>query len=410
MKTLIIGAGIAGSALALGLERAGMDYVVLEQAEAFGEIGAGIQLSSNAVKVLERLGLMERLAQVCCEPDAHKFKDWATGETILRTPLCPDVRDAFGAPYFHAHRPDVIAALTDGLDPERVRFGCEITDVGEDDRGPWVRTADGEEVRGDVLVGADGIHSVVRDRMFAQAPPRRSGYVTWRGVIDAADVADLEVPVSSYIVMGPRLSFVFYYVSGGSRINWLAMGQVMDGAADEKRESWSQKATKAEVLACFEGWYEVPKRFIEVTDQPFVTALHDRDPLETWVSGNITVLGDAAHAMLPYHASGAGQGIEDAWVLLRCLQLGEDVPAAQALARYQALRKDRADRMIQHSRDAEKWYHLDDAHEVERRNERFRRYQSDEVKFTPQQVWLYSYDAEAAALGTDDDWRALPAW
>jgi len=405
MKTIIIGAGIGGAALALGMQRAGMDFVLLEQADAFGEIGAGVQLSSNAVRVLDLLGLSEKLAAVCCEPDAHKFKDWASGEIILRTPLCPDVREVFGAPYYHAHRPDVIGALTDGLDSGRVRFSKRVVDVGEDSNGPWVRCEDGEEVRGDVVIGADGIHSAVRDQMFQHKEPRASGYVTWRGVIDAADVADLKVPISSYIVMGPRLSFVFYYVSGGEKINWLAMGRT----EDEKRESWSQTASKEEVLAAFEGWYEVPRRFIQATDQPFVTALRDRDPLPIWVNGHVAVLGDAAHAMLPYHASGAGQAIEDAWVLMRCLETNTENPAA-ALHHYEALRKDRADRMIQHSRDAERWYHLDDAADVERRNERFRRYNDSESKFTPQQVWLYSYDAEKAAAGADDEWRALAPW
>jgi len=404
MKVVIIGAGIGGCTLALAMQQAGMDFVLLEQAEAFGEIGAGIQLSSNAVKVLDRLGLHDRLAEVCCEPDAHKFKDWASGETILRTPLCPEVRDAFGAPYFHSHRPDLLAALTEGLDGERIRFGRKVAEVGEDDTGPWVRCDDGEEIRGDVLIGSDGIHSVVRDQLFRPDEPLRSGFVTWRGVIDAADVADLKVPISSYIIMGPKLSFVFYYVSGGKRINWLALGPT----EGEKEESWSQTAEKSELLDAFKDWYEVPRRFIEATDQPFVTALYDRDPLETWVRGRIAVTGDAAHAMLPYHAQGAGQSIEDAWVLMRCLQNGADDPAA-ALRRFEALRKDRADRMIRHSRDAERWYHLDDAADVERRNARFSRY-NDAASFTSQQVWLYSYDAEKAALGSDDEWRALPAW
>ena len=189
MKIIVLGAGIGGATLAMALQRAGLDFTVLEQAEGFGEIGAGIQLSSNAVKVLARLGLEDRLAEVCCEPDSHKFKDWATGETILRTPLCPEVRDAFGAPYFHGHRPDLLNALTTGLDVDRIRFGFEVESVGEDEDGPWVCGADGEVVRGDVLIGADGIHSVVRDQIFQPHVPLRSGYCTWRGVIDAADVA-----------------------------------------------------------------------------------------------------------------------------------------------------------------------------------------------------------------------------
>ena len=184
----------------------------------------------------------------------------------------------------------------------------------------------------------------------------------------------------------------------------------MGEAEGQKRESWSQKATAEEVLACFEGWHEQPLGLVRATKQPFVTALHDRNPLDSWVSGRIAVMGDAAHAMLPYHAQGAVQSIEDGWVLARALEMGADDPQA-ALQRYEMLRKDRADRMVIHSRNAERWYHYDDPSAVAERNQRFRAY-NDKYgdDFTPQQMWLYSYDAEKAVCGTDEAWRALDPW
>jgi salicylate hydroxylase len=405
MRVIIVGSGIGGSALALALDRLGIEHVVLEQAPEFTEVGAGIQLSPNGVRILEKLGLRDSLKDFCTTPDFHKYSVWDTGETILRTALMPRVRDAYGFAYYHAWRPDLIAALTENLS-EKVRMNRKVTSVGQDGRTAWAQCEDGERVEGDVLVGADGIHSIVREQVFRPDPPRASGYVTWRGVVDSGKVADLDIPVSAYVDMGPRLSFVYYYVASGRLLNWLALGQ----ADDEKRESWSQAASKAEVLAAFEGWYERPRRLIEATDQPFVTALHDRNPLETWVSGRIAVMGDAAHAMLPYHAQGAVQSIEDAWVLARTLELHGVDPEA-ALKRFESLRYQRANLLVQQSRNAERWYHLDDPHEVAARNERFRqnneRYGDD---FSPQQHWLYSYDAEAAAYGTDEEWRALPAW
>ena len=280
------------------------------------EVGAGIQLSPNGVRVLARLGLGEALGDFCTEPDFHKYSVWDSGETILRTVLMPRVRETYGHAYYHAYRSDLI----------------------------------------DVLVGADGIHSLVREHLFNPGPPRASGYVAWRGVVDAAAIADLEIPVSAYVDMGPRLSFVYYYVSGGARLNWIAL-----------------------------------------------------DPLTNWVDGRIALLGDAAHAMLPYHAQGAVQSIEDAWVLERTLSLPDDPPAA--LTCYETLRRDRANQLIQQSRNAERWYHVEDPNEVTARNARFRRNNErfgDD--FSPQQHWLYSYDAEAAACGTDDAWRELPAW
>lgn len=405
MKIIIIGAGIGGTALALTLQRAGLDFVLLEQAPALTEVGGGIQLSPNGVRILEWFGLGDDLAGFCTQPDFHKFAVWDTGEAVLTTPLMPKAREHFGSPYYHAYRPDLIGALTRPLDTTKLRLGSQVTAVGQDGAKVWAE-CNGERIEGDVLIGADGIHSTVREQIFRPDAPRPSGYVTWRGVADADKVADLDIPVSAYVVMGPRLSFVSYYVAGGSLYNWIALGQ----SDDKKRESWSQTASKDDILSAFDGWYDMPRGVIEATETPFVTALFDREPLPSWVSGRTALMGDAAHAMLPYHAQGAVQSLEDAWVLGRCLELGAGDPEA-ALKRYESLRYERANRLVQHSRSAQDWYHLEDPADVAARNARFRatgaRIQDG---FTPQQTWLYAYDAEKAVLGTDDDWRALAAW
>ncbi len=406
MRVIIIGAGIGGSALALTLEQFGLDFIVLEQAPVFGDVGAGIQLSPNGVRILERLGLANDFPGYVSEPDSHKMVSWDTGEIVLQTPLMPRAKERFGAAYYHAHRRDLIEALTSRLDRSKVKLEAQVVAIGQNDSGVWAECADGTRGEGDVLIGADGIHSIVREQVFRPDAPRRSDYVAWRGVVDAGRVAYLDIPVSSYVVMGPRLSFVFYYVEAGRELNWIALGQT----EDQKRESWSQAASKEEVLAAFEGWYDIPRAIIEATDTPFVTALHDRVPLDRWVEGRIAVMGDAAHAMLPYHAQGAVQSIEDAWVLGRCLAEAGDDPKA-ALRRFEALRYDRATRLVQHSRSAEGWYHVDDPAEVAARNERFRSIgERSGGDFTPQQIWLYSYDADKAVLGTDDVWRALQDW
>ncbi|MFN3232180.1 MAG: FAD-dependent monooxygenase [Alphaproteobacteria bacterium] len=406
MRVIIIGAGIGGAALALTLDHLGIDFVVLEQARAFEDVGAGIQLSPNGVRILERLGLAQDLAAYVCEPDSHKFMSWDSGETVLRTPLMPRAKEEFGSAYYHAHRRDVVGSLTGRLDRSRVRMNTRVEYIGQTDDRVWALCADGSRVEGDVLIGADGIHSLVRERIFRPDPPRRSGYVAWRGVLDADRVAHLQIPVSSYVAMGPRMSFVYYYVAGGRQMNWLALGE----ADDEKIESWHQSGDRDELLGWFEGWYSVPKTMIEATEEPFVTALFDRVPLSRWVDGKIAIMGDAAHAMLPYHAQGAVQSIEDAWVLGRCLdEAGESVE--QALFRYQELRHDRTTRMVQHSQQAEGWYHIDDPKEVAARNRRFGEIGTQSHGgFTRQQNWLYAYDAELAVNGTDDAWRALPDW
>lgn len=410
MRIIVTGAGIGGSVLALALEQAGMDYVVLEQAPALTEVGAGIQLSPNGVRILEWLGLGDDLARFGVEPGAHQLKDWQSGKTVLETPLKAVVGKSFGAAYYHAHRADLIAALASRLNPDRLRLNCKVVSVGQDNETVIVTLADGEKVSGDVLIAADGIHSVVRNQVFNPEAPRPSGYLAWRGMVDANKAAHLGIEKQSVAVMGPRLSIVFYYVSGGAKINWVAIGAGDDAA----RESWSQTASKADVQKSFEGWYGHAKGLVDLTDEFFVTALYDREPLPSWIDGRIALMGDAAHAMLPYHAQGAVQSIEDAWVLARCLQQGqESKPAdpAAALLKYESLRKDRAQRLQLHSRNAERWYHLEDPDKIAHRNARLAAHaQNNPGGLTPQQVWLFTYDAEKAALGTDDEWRALREW
>ena len=171
MKVVIVGAGIGGTALALSLARLGVDYVLLEQAPAFTEVGAGIQLSPNGVRVLESLGLGEELAGFCTEPDYHKYSLWDTGETVSRTPLMPRVRQAYGYAYYHAHRADLIAAITRALDPLRLRLNTRVVAVGQDGSGAWAESESGERMAGDLLIGTDGIHSIVREQVFSPDPP-----------------------------------------------------------------------------------------------------------------------------------------------------------------------------------------------------------------------------------------------
>lgn len=406
MKILIIGAGIGGSALALALEQQGIDYALYEQAAQFKEVGAGIQLSPNGVHILERLGLKDKLATFCTTPDAHRYSVWDTGETILTTPLMPKVLDAYGYSYYHAHRADLIQILTESLNRDRLHLNSTVTDFGQNEDGVWLQLANGEQVQGDVLIGADGVHSIVRESVFRPEPPRPSGYVTWRGVVDANEIKHLNIPVSAHVDMGPKLSFVYYYVSGAKRFNWLALGE----ANASLRESWSQTSSKQDVITAFDGWYDRPREVIEATPEIFVTALHDRDPLQSWVDGRIALMGDAAHAMLPYHAQGAVQSLEDAWVLARLLKTSAN-STNDTLQQYQTLRLTRANTMVQQSRNAERWYHVADTKEVAARNERFRQTNTKlDGGFSAQQHWLYSYDAEQAALGTDDEWRNLPKW
>jgi salicylate hydroxylase len=407
MRVIVAGYGVGGAALSLALQKFGVDSIVLEQAKKLEEVGAGVQLSPNGVAVLKRLGVQDALSKVAFEPRDLLYRDWQTGEVFLRSPLMPKINEHFGAPYYHAHRADLLGVLRENLDPKRIALGKKIISVEQKGNRVLVHLDDGSTEEGDVLIGADGIHSIVRNQIFQADAPQSSGCIAWRGLVDAKAVEHLGISPSAHVWMGPGYSAVIYYVSGGKKINWICIGSSPGG----QKESWSATTTVEEVLGIYKGWNSEVRNLISLTEKPFVTALYDRAPLETWVKGRIALLGDAAHAMLPYHAQGAVQSLEDAWVLARLLYLSEGKSIDAALRRYEALRLDRTKRVQAESRVAEHRFHMSDPAEVEKRNARMRKYDAEyKGAFLPQQEWLFGYDAELAALGQDDKWRALRAW
>jgi salicylate hydroxylase len=425
-RVVIVGAGIGGIATALALRRYGLDCVVLEQAPRLTEVGAGIQLSPNGTRILEWLGVEAALEAVAVEPTSHVFRHWSSGESLLELPLGAAVRETFGAPYLHAHRADLLAAMLGALDQRDLRLGCRVAAVRQDERGAEAVLEDGSVERGSILVGADGIHSLVRESVLggaASPAPDRSapgahssveGYAAWRGLVAGETARSLGIERRSYIWLGPGRSVVLYYVAGGRLLNWIGIGQ----SDQAKRESWSATGSVEALLADYAGWHPQIVGLMAATARPFVTRLLDREPLPFWVRGRVVLLGDAAHAMLPYHAQGAVQSLEDAWVLARSIALAasagdpgssaENTALERALLRYQRLRRDRATQVQAYSRAAQDWYHVSDPAEIARRDERFRAVaRRGAGGFSPQQEWLYAYDAEKAALGEDDAWRAM---
>ena len=410
-RIVIVGAGIGGIATALALRRQGIDHVVLEQAPRLAEVGAGIQLSPNGVRILEWLGVARVLEPLAVEPTSHVFRHWSTGETLLELPLGAAVRESFGAPYLHAHRADLLAAMVGSLGERDLRLGCRVAAVRQDEDGVEAVLEDGSVERGSVLVGADGIHSAVRDSMRATDDAGAgddSGYAAWRGLVPAERAAALGIERRSYIWLGPGRSVVLYYVSGGRLVNWVGIGS----SAEATRESWSATGSVDALLADHVGWHPQIVGLLAATERPFVTRLRDRAPLPSWVSGRVVLLGDAAHAMLPYHAQGAVQSLEDAWVLARLISIAARDGGAgaidTALHRFQSLRHDRTTQVQAYSRSAQDWYHVSEPAEVAHRDERFRAVaRRGGGGFSTQQEWLYAYDAEKAALGEDHEWRAM---
>jgi salicylate hydroxylase len=385
LSVAVIGGGIGGLAAALSLLRAGLDAHVYEQAAALGEIGAGIQISPNGSRLLHRLGLAEALARKGVRPVAVHQRRWDDGRTLQRAPLGEVVEQTFGAPYYHFHRADLLEALAGVLPPERVHLRHRLVEARDDGRHVEMRFENGARITADVLVGADGIHSRVRQILFGPEKPRFTGCIAYRGLVPAERLAHLGLEVTSNNWMGPAGHFVHYYVAGGRLMNFVAVRE-QDAWT---RESWIDRGEVADALRLFEGWHPRVRAIIGAVDETFKWGLFDRAPLERWSVGRMTLLGDSCHAMLPFMAQGAVQSIEDGAALAACLsQAGNDVPAA--LARYESLRKARATRLQEMSRLNKTRFHLPDGPEQEKRDAQLATAGDRSIAAIG---WLYAHDA-----------------
>jgi len=356
LSIAVVGGGIGGLAAALSLLRAGLDVQVFEQAAALMEVGAGIQISPNASRLLHRLGLGGALDRTGVRPVAVHQRRWDDGRTLQRAPLGEAMEAAFGAPYYHFHRADLLKALADALPPERLHLGHRL--AGFTDHGDRVdlRFAHGERVAAGMLVGADGIHSTVRGELFGPEQPRFTDCIAYRGLVPADRLSHLELEVLANNWMGPGGHFVHYFVAGGRLVNFVAINE----RETWTRESWTDRGEVADALAAFKGWHPQVSAIIGAVDETFIWALFDRTPLERWSVGRVTLLGDACHAMLPFMAQGAAQSIEDGATLAACLRQDGAADVASALRRYDALRRPRATRLQEMSRANKTRYHLPD--------------------------------------------------
>jgi salicylate hydroxylase len=352
---LIAGGGIGGMTAALCLAKQGYQVAVFEQTE-FTEVGAGLQLSPNCTRVLHDLGLESQLREVAFVPQATQMRDWRTGKLLASNPLGDEIRQRYGFPYYHMHRIDLMKVLLDAagastlitLHPHE-----PIRSVSQAAEKVSLRTTTGCH-DGSILVGADGIHSIVRASLFGEDQPRFTGNVAWRGLVDSADLPqDLVRPVAA-LWWGPGKHFVHYFVRGGALVNCVCVVE----KEGWEIESWHTRGDLAELKADFTGWDETIQVLIDnmIPDACFKWALFDRDPMRRWSAGRITLLGDACHPTLPFMAQGAAMAIEDAAVLSRCLATGDSIEAS--LLRYDSLRRRRTARIQLGSRRNARVFHM----------------------------------------------------
>ena len=377
---IVAGAGLGGLTLALCLARAEFSVTFLEQANALGEVGAGVQISANGARVLYHLGLAEALQAVAFKPERGEMRHWQSGETLSSRPLGQASEAAFGFPYFHLHRADFHAVLADALAavaPGSVHLGAKVTGFSQSGAGVTVTTEAGESVSGDVLVGCDGIHSAIRTQLFGPDAPRFTGCVAWRAIVPVGALPPGHVrPVSSNWI-GRGGHFVHYYVRRGELVNCVGIIEQDEWQA----ESWSSEGAMAGFLDDFKDWHEDVQILMRQAESCYRWGLFDRDPMPKWSQGRVTLLGDACHPMLPFMAQGAVMAIEDANTLAQCLASAA-AAYPSALQRYEYLRRERTATVQQMSRDNIQFFHNADIPNLAERMSSHRE----------AHLWLYSFD------------------
>lgn len=354
-KVVIVGGGIGGLTAALAFHHFGWQVEVLERAPELSEIGAGIQISPNGMKVFRAMGLEEQIAKNAFQPEALEMRFGRSGRQIFRIEAQKAIIERWGAPYLHLHRADLISALKDLLlrrQPRAVRLDAAVTSYRQTDRAAMAVLASGEEVTGDLVVGADGIHSVIRDQMHGKDYPDFTGHVAWRAVVPMAELGDLAPPPTACVWVGKRRHAVTYRLRGGELANFVGIVERDEWTS----ESWTEQGTTEEVLDVFGSWHPILTNLIKTAGPPYRWALFDRLPLKTWMDGRVVLMGDACHPTLPFQAQGAVMAIEDAFLLAKlCAENPKDLDAA--LVEYFSARLPRTARVQSASRGNAKLFH-----------------------------------------------------
>jgi 2-polyprenyl-6-methoxyphenol hydroxylase-like FAD-dependent oxidoreductase len=340
----IVGAGIGGLAAAAALRLAGLRVQVFEQARRFARVGAGLQMAPNATRALRPLGLLDPLSRLACQPQAWRSYDASNGQLRLELPLGDRIAERYGAPYLHVHRAD----LHDLLAAAAGTISMGMRAVGLDAEKEHVRLTfdDGTRARFDAVIGADGVHSTVREVVAGPENPRFSGMAAYRGLVPAGDLTGVRVAPVAAKWWGDDRHLVHYFVSAWRQLNFVA--PVPSPAGDE--ESWTSPGRMADLLADFGGFPPQVRAVIARAGTLMRSALYDREPLSRWTYGRVSMLGDACHPMLPFMAQGAAAAIEDAVVLSRCLRGAGPDGVTDALARYEQARRPRTAAMQAGSR------------------------------------------------------------
>jgi salicylate hydroxylase len=390
-RIAIVGGGIGGLGAALALEQRGAEVAVYERSPVLSEVGAGLNLTPNAIKACRALGIEAEVEAIGSGSDFLIIRSWKSGRVISRTRR-GDFRQKFGAPNLSVHRADLLEVLSGALKATDIRLGMRCVAVETRNRQAMARFADGSEIEADLVIGADGIHSAVRKCLFGADAPHFTGCICWRGMAPVEALPRDINTTDGAMWMGPHGHVVHYPVHRGTLLNIVA--HVDSDAWTE--ESWTHECDVSEVVTAYDRWNPDLTRLYPCSERWYKWALYDRDPLEQWSKGRVTLLGDAAHAMLPYLGTGAGMALEDACVLSAMIARHPgDLEAA--LLGYERMRVPRARAAVLGARERARENHLASPWARLKRDVKFAlrerfggRRDGDNTAF--QVGWLYGYD------------------
>ena len=386
---IIAGAGIGGLACALCLEKQGFTTLILEKFHAPAEAGAGIQLGPNAFHILKHLGLEPELTQQAQFPEKIVMYDAKSGAALTHMPLIPHMQQRHNAPYAVIHRADLHKILRSHVENSRrieLKYSSALATFVDTKSDIVVKTIGGEEFRARVLVGADGLRSTVRQQVLGDGPPQFTGQVAWRTVVRRDRVAEMFQAQQTGLWLGHRAHLVHYPVSNGQLLNIVAIVE-----SSTPPHGWSTQGHSEELLPSFKNWAKPAYSLLQQVPEWRIWALYGRSPAQVWGSGQVTLLGDAAHPMLPFLAQGGAMAIEDAWVLAAHLKNNLSNPET-ALRAYETLRTTRTSRVSETARSNATMFHLS-GHQRLLRNMAMKASRAAPGLLLRKYDWLYGYKA-----------------